>query len=211
MTQKYKAISLFSGLGGDTLGLTNANVEVVAYNELDKTYCKSHEENFPNSELITRKTSELITRKTANKEKSIYDVPEMLAVAIASADALHVTDAMFQNDPANVGEHHIPTPTHNIPTPTNNDDRNIQNIPDEVFEKYENDVDIIFAGFPCQGFSAAGKKMDNDPRNTLFREFLRTAKIINPKMIIGENVKGLLSRKTTSGENYIDVIVKEFG
>ena len=210
MAQKYKAISLFSGLGGDTLGLTNANVEVVAYNELDKTFCKSHEENFPNSELITIKTSELITRKTANKEKSIYDDPEMLAVAIASADALHVTDAMFQNDPANVGEHHIPTPTHNIPTPTHNDDRNIQNIPDEVFEKYKNDVDIIFAGFPCQGFSAAGKKMDNDPRNTLFREFLRTAKIINPKMIIGENVKGLLSRKTTSGENYIDVIVKEF-
>ena len=100
----------------------------------------------------------------------------MLATAIASADALHVTDAMFQNDPANVGEHHIPTPTHN-------DDRNIQNIPDEVFEKYKNDVDIIFAGFPCQGFSAAGKKMDNDPRNTLFREFLRTAKIINPKKI----------------------------
>ena len=49
---KYKAISLFSGLGGDTLGLTNANVDVVAYNELDKIFCKSHEENFPNSVLL---------------------------------------------------------------------------------------------------------------------------------------------------------------
>ena len=62
----------------------------------------------------------------------------------------------------------------------------------------------------CQGFSGAGKKLADDPRNTLFREFLRAAKIIEPTMIIGENVKGLLSRKTTSGEPYIDVIVKEF-
>lgn len=62
----------------------------------------------------------------------------------------------------------------------------------------------------CQGFSHAGKKMDNDPRNTLFREFLRVTQLIKPSLIIGENVKGLLSRKTTSGEPYIDVIVSEF-
>ena len=52
--------------------------------------------------------------------------------------------------------------------------------------------------------------MDNDPRNTLFREFLRVTQLIKPSLIIGENVKGLLSRKTTSGEPYIDVIVSEF-
>lgn len=62
----------------------------------------------------------------------------------------------------------------------------------------------------CQGFSNAGKKMDDDPRNTLFREFLRVTRLVKPSLIIGENVKGLLSRKTTSGEPYIDVIVSEF-
>lgn len=62
----------------------------------------------------------------------------------------------------------------------------------------------------CQGFSQGGKKLPDDPRNTLFREFARTARIIRPKYIIGENVDGLLSRKTATGENYIDVIVKEF-
>ncbi len=193
---KYKAISLFSGLGGDTLGLQDAGCDVIAYNEIDKHFCQSHEMNFPNSQLIT-------SGKTANKEKSIYDDPEMMAAAVESADALHVTDAMFQNDSANVGEHHFPKPTHN-------DDRNIQNIPDEVFEKYKNIVDIVFAGFPCQGFSKAGKKLDADPRNTLFREFVRFTKITKPKMIIGENVPGLLKRKTVNNENYIDVIVREF-
>ena len=62
----------------------------------------------------------------------------------------------------------------------------------------------------CQGFSTAGKKADDDPRNTLFLEFLRATRLIEPSLIIGENVKGLVSKKTKSGEMYIDVIVSEF-
>ena len=62
----------------------------------------------------------------------------------------------------------------------------------------------------CQGFSTAGKKKDDDPRNTMFLEFLRATKLTDPHMIIGENVKGLLTRKTTNGELYIDIIVAEF-
>lgn len=81
---------------------------------------------------------------------------------------------------------------------------------DEIFIQYKNNIELIFAGFPCQGFSQAGKKLANDPRNTLFREFLRATKLINPKYIIGENVKGLLGRKTDSGELFIDIIQKEF-
>ena len=62
----------------------------------------------------------------------------------------------------------------------------------------------------CQGFSNAGKKAVDDPRNTLFLEFLRATKLLEPSLIIGENVKGLLSRKTSTGELYIDIIVAEF-
>jgi DNA (cytosine-5)-methyltransferase 1 len=62
----------------------------------------------------------------------------------------------------------------------------------------------------CQGFSNAGKKAVDDPRNTLFLEFLRATKLLEPSLIIGENVKGLLSRKTSTDELYIDVIVAEF-
>ena len=68
---------------------------------------------------------------------------------------------------------------------------------------------MIFAGFPCQGFSNVVKNYPMITRNTLFREFVRFTKIIKPKFIIGENVKGLLSRKTMK-VNYIDIIVSEF-
>ena len=62
----------------------------------------------------------------------------------------------------------------------------------------------------CQGFSTAGKKKDDDPRNTMFLEFLRVTRLTEPSMIIGENVKGLLKRKASNGELYIDIIVSEF-
>lgn len=47
----------------------------------------------------------------------------------------------------------------------------------------------------CQGFSHAGKKRPGDKRNELVHEFARVARIVKPRWIIGENVRGLLSRK----------------
>ena len=140
-----KAISLFSGMGGDSLGIVNAGLDLVAYSEKEAPFRKTHDANF-NCELIT--------------------------------------DTAGGSD--------------------------ITKIPDENFKKYNGIVDLVFAGFPCQGFSNAGKKDVNDVRNTLFREFLRCVKLLKPKYIIGENVKGLLTRKDADGNNYIDVIVDEF-
>jgi DNA (cytosine-5)-methyltransferase 1 len=87
----------------------------------------------------------------------------------------------------------------------------ISKIPDSEFERFRGHVNLIFAGFPCQGFSHAGKKQADDPRNKMFYEFLRVVRIIQPEWIIGENVSGLLSRKTDDGNGkIIDVIKEEF-
>jgi len=62
------------------------------------------------------------------------------------------------------------------------------------FKKYKNKVDVVEAGFPCQAFSFAGKKLGfDDTRGTLFFEFARCVKEVSPKVAIGENVKGLIS------------------
>ena len=64
------------------------------------------------------------------------------------------------------------------------------------FTKYNNKVDIVTGGFPCQAFSYAGKKLGlQDARGTLFYEFARVVKEVNPLICIGENVKGLLSHE----------------
>jgi DNA (cytosine-5)-methyltransferase 1 len=64
------------------------------------------------------------------------------------------------------------------------------------FSKYENQVDIVTGGFPCQAFSYAGKKLGlNDARGTLFYEFARVVQEVKPAICIGENVRGLLSHE----------------
>ena len=64
------------------------------------------------------------------------------------------------------------------------------------FTEYENKVDIVTGGFPCQAFSYAGKKLGlADARGTLFYEFARVVKEVNPPICIGENVRGLLSHE----------------
>jgi len=64
------------------------------------------------------------------------------------------------------------------------------------FTEYNNQVDIVTGGFPCQAFSYAGKKLGlQDVRGTLFYEFARAVQEVNPLICIGENVKGLLSHE----------------
>ena len=141
----YNTISLFSGLGVDSLGITQAGCKVIAYNELKPAFCKSHYANFTDSQLICH--------------GKIQDISKLK---------------------------------------------------NSCFEKYNGTTDIVFAGFPCTSFSSAGKRKLDDPRDTLFLEFLRVTKLTNPWMIIGENVKGLLTKKTTNGKLFINIIVSEF-
>ena len=76
-------------------------------------------------------------------------------------------------------------------------------IKDFDFTDYKNQVEIVTGGFPCQAFSYAGKKLGlEDARGTLFYEFARVVKEVNPLICVGENVKGLLSHdkgKTLEG------------
>ncbi len=130
------AISLFSGCGGDTLGLERAGFQVIAFNENKKAAIDTHRANFPHSVLIEDKSSD------------------------------------------------------------------ITKVPDSKFEPYKGKIDLIFAGFPCQGFSRAGSRKTNDPRNQMYSHFVRVVKVTQPTFVIGENVPGLTTMK--SGPNETD-------
>jgi DNA (cytosine-5)-methyltransferase 1 len=56
--------------------------------------------------------------------------------------------------------------------------------------KLKGQVDLIAGGPPCQGFSMAGMRNADDPRNRLSDEYLKMVKIVRPKYIILENVRG---------------------
>lgn len=62
------------------------------------------------------------------------------------------------------------------------------------FKSYYGQVDLVTGGFPCQAFSYAGSKGGfDDTRGTLFFEFARAISEIKPKIMVGENVRGLLN------------------
>jgi len=72
------------------------------------------------------------------------------------------------------------------------------------------DIDVLVGGPPCQGFSMAGKRDPTDPRNTLFKEYVRFVKEIQPKFFVMENVRGLLTMKTSGGKNVSGIIETQF-
>lgn len=101
----------------------------------------------------------------------------------------------------------------NHPT-THIEQRDITKLEDSFFEKYTNEVDVIIAGPPCQGFSMSGKRDVFDVRNSLFYEVIRVVKVVNPKIVVIENVVGLLSMQTLDGilvKDKIETELKKLG
>lgn len=83
------------------------------------------------------------------------------------------------------------------------DGRDITTVPVEDIP----DCDIVIAGFPCQPFSNAGNRRGvYDKRGELYLECLRIIEEKKPRVVLFENVKGLLSSKHQSGKRLIEVI-----
>ena len=82
----------------------------------------------------------------------------------------------------------------------------ITKVTDEEWRELRKRVDLICGGFPCQAFSIAGKRLGFDEaRGTMFFEIARAVKQIQPRLLLLENVKGLLNHD--KGETF-GVILK---
>lgn len=80
------------------------------------------------------------------------------------------------------------------------------------FTQYRDQIDILSGGFPCQSFSYAGKQLGfEDTRGTLFYEFARAVRETNPKVLLGENVRGLLNHDRGATLKTISNIIRDLG
>lgn len=139
-----KAIALFAGCGGFSLGLKQAGFDVVGFSELAPSARKIYSENFPDAALL-------------------------------GTDITQITSRQAEDWASQFGE-----------------------------------IDVLFGGPPCQGFSLAGKRDIEDPRNVLFVHFARIAAHLRPKVILLENVRLLTSMRASDGSLVADNIVESF-
>lgn len=142
MTKQPKAISLFAGAGGCSLGFKQAGYDIIYATDFDKAAIETYKTNFPET-------------KAECKDINNIDFSNLLA------------------------------------------DLKIK----------QGEVDILIGGPPCQGFSTAGPRFWDDPRNHLLKQYVRALEIIQPKWFLMENVEGLL---TSNNGEYISETVKAF-
>jgi len=72
-------------------------------------------------------------------------------------------------------------------------------------------LDILDGSPPCQGFSTAGKRQVSDPRNSLFKEYIRLLEGLQPKVLVMENVSGMVKGKMKWVFAQILIALKEAG
>lgn len=86
----------------------------------------------------------------------------------------------------------------------------IQEVSDKELKRKFADCmpDVVVGGPPCQGFSIANRNGGDpkDPRNSLFKEFLRVGSVLQPKVMVMENVPNLSAARTSSGESVLELI-----
>jgi DNA (cytosine-5)-methyltransferase 1 len=107
---------------------------------------------------------------------------------------------------------HFDWPTDWLGKPQNLDINN-------VIEKYSDNlislrgnVDLVAGGPPCQGFSMAGRRVENDSRNDLINSYIKFIELVEPKIIFFENVRGFTTgfkKNNERGEAYSTYVVNK--
>lgn len=160
-------IDLFAGAGGLSEGFIRAGFKPIAHVEMNKDACDT---------LKTRTSYHWLKEKDKIDEYYAYLKGDISR------------DELWDKIP----NHLIKSVVHS--------EISKQTLPD-IFERVDSElkerqVDVVIGGPPCQAYSVAGrarKNMDEDPRNHLYKHYVKFLERYQPKMFVFENVPGILS------------------
>lgn len=81
----------------------------------------------------------------------------------------------------------------------------------DIYKKFLENIDLVCGGPPCQGFSMANRqRIIDDPRNVLYKEYLRFLSCVRPKFFVMENVSGMLHKISEILEDFETVLDGEY-
>jgi len=179
-------IDLFAGAGGLSEGFIRAGFSPIAHVETNKDACDTIKTRTAYHWLKENKKAEIyndyLKSETKNKEELWKSVPE------------HLINSVINKE---ISENTLPEIFNSIDKELNG-----------------NKVDLIIGGPPCQAYSIVGrarKDMESDPRNHLYKHYVKFLEKYNPNMFVFENVPGILSAKNGEYLNKIFKAVKNAG
>lgn len=187
-----KHIELFAGCGGLCLGLEKAGFDLTMANELSPMAAETFAynflgENLSEGNLPNRKTLWLGSTYAPNEFKSRL-----------REDPRNITDfsnCEIQKDGSNILNSLIVGNIDNL-------NAWLKNNPEALKVLKDQSVDLISGGPPCQSFSLAGLREKNNAKNKLPWSFAEFVGLIRPKVVLLENVSGILRPFTENGQKY---------
>jgi DNA (cytosine-5)-methyltransferase 1 len=167
-----KYFSTFSGIGGFELGITQAYEQLCNAERSENRGSKKNTESYEEQGLLTEKGENTCTEERPVSERLTDRINER-PLCIGYSEIDKYATQIYQS---------------HFPEHKNYGD--ITKIKAEDLPEF----DLIVGGFPCQSFSIAGKRGGfADTRGTLFFDIARIIKAKQPRLLLLENVKGLLS------------------
>jgi len=182
----FNYIDIFSGAGGMSEGFRSNGFKPIAYVEMDSDAYKTLETR--NAYYWLKNNSQAQTyfsylKGEITREKLMDSIPEEVKSRVINLEMNESSmEKLFNNIDALM---------------------KLQN---------KNSVDLVIGGPPCQPFSIASKnrrtgKKDDDPRNSLYKHYVKVLHRYNPEIFVFENVPGL---KSASNGEYLKTIGNEF-
>ncbi len=190
-------VDLFSGAGGFSLGFHQSGFHVVAAVEWDVWASMTYLCNLGSPDVkvhYNAASKERIDRALNRKAETKRQ---------ASADPLYSYRNQFGTNRI-AGQ---PAPRHGCEHFWLQDIKTVTGA--EILEAIgmeKGEVDVVFGGPPCQGFSRAGRQHVMDPRNSYVFDFARIVLDLMPRAVVMENVPGILDMVTEDGVPVVDAL-----
>jgi DNA (cytosine-5)-methyltransferase 1 len=178
---KLNYIDLFAGAGGLSEGFIKQNFHPIAHVEMNKQACETIKTRVAYHYLKSKNIEHIYhqyLKEEISREFFLEQIPKTILESVINSEI---------------------------------SDKTIQDIFFKINQQLKNrKVDVIIGGPPCQAYSIVGrardpKNMEDDPRNHLYKQYVKFLKEYSPKMFVFENVPGMLSAK--NGE-YFEKIKK---
>lgn len=181
----FNYIDIFAGAGGLSEGFIRERFTPIAHVEMNKSACDTITTRVAYHYLKSKKKLDIYhsyLKEEISKSEFLSHIPKKLLNTVINSEISNET---------------ISTIFEKIEALQKNGKKN------------KKDVDVIIGGPPCQAYSIVGrardpKNMEGDPRNFLYKLYVKFLKKFQPKMFVFENVPGILSAK--NGEHFTKIL-----